>query len=201
MHITILGHGPLAEPIAQLATHAGHLVDWAAEEAAPGRSLNDDSDLVILAGSSVAVEPILPRIRTGLSRGAVIIDAIIPSQRESSSDGDAWDDEGSEGERLAKSIPDARVVRAFASVPAEALSALLVNRTPESTVHLAVPLAGDDRQAKSLVSAFMCSIGVDPFDLGSLRSARVLDPGGALWGKALSEVEMLEAVGWLSGDG
>ena len=42
---------------------------------------------------------------------------------------------------------------------------------------------------------------MEPFDLGALASADVIDPGGALWGKALSQVEMLEAVGWLSGDG
>jgi predicted dinucleotide-binding enzyme len=64
-----------------------------------------------------------------------------------------------------------------------------------------VPLAGDDSEANSLVAQFMREIGVEPFDLGALGSADVLEPGGALWRKALSQVEMLEAVGWLSGDG
>ena len=48
---------------------------------------------------------------------------------------------------------------------------------------------------------FMRQIGVEPYDLGALASAEVIDPGGPLWGKALSQIEMLEAVGWLSGDG
>jgi len=34
-----------------------------------------------------------------------------------------------------------------------------------------------------------------------LTVSDVLEPGGALWGKALSQVELLEAVGGLSGDG
>lgn len=200
MHITILGHGPLAEPIALLATRAGHTVNWAEEDSGPSdHGLRDDMDLVILAGSSAALEPMLPSIRTVLSRDAVVVDAIIPTRRESQDDVGAA--QRSEGESLAAALPGVRVIRAFASVPAAALSALLSEEKVEPTAPLAVPLAGDDRQAKALVSAFMCSIGVDPFDLGALRSARELDPGGALWGKALSQDELLEAVGWLSGDG
>ena len=200
MHITILGHGPLAEPIALLAARAGHTVNWAEEGAEPSdHGLRDDADLVILAGSSAALEPMMPSIRRVLSRDAVVVDAIIPTRRESPDD--VRSAQRSEGESLADSLPDVRVIRAFASVPAEALSALLSEEKVEPTAPLAVPMAGDNRQAKALVSAFMSSIGVDPFDLGALQSARELDPGGALWGKALSQDELLEAVGWLSGDG
>jgi predicted dinucleotide-binding enzyme len=47
----------------------------------------------------------------------------------------------------------------------------------------------------------MREMGVEPFDIGALAAAEVLDPGGALWGLALTPIEMLEAVGELSGDG
>jgi 8-hydroxy-5-deazaflavin:NADPH oxidoreductase len=98
-------------------------------------------------------------------------------------------------------IKGARIVRAFASVPADAVATVLHDRTSETTPRLAVPLAGDDQNAKALVITFMRDIGVDPFDLGGLANADVIAPGGALWGKALDPVEMLEAVGLLSGDG
>jgi predicted dinucleotide-binding enzyme len=71
----------------------------------------------------------------------------------------------------------------------------------EESARLAVPLAGDDRDAKAVVARFMRGIGVEPFDLGAFSNGDVLEPGGALWQKALTPVEMLEAVGYLSGDG
>ena len=48
---------------------------------------------------------------------------------------------------------------------------------------------------------FMRQIGVDPFDLGPSTVSYVMDPQGPLWAKAVSELEMRELVGWLSGDG
>jgi predicted dinucleotide-binding enzyme len=66
---------------------------------------------------------------------------------------------------------------------------------------LAIPIAGDDADAKAAVEMFIRDIGGEPFDLGPSSVAEVLAPGGPLGGKALSQVEMLEAVGWLSGDG
>ena len=61
--------------------------------------------------------------------------------------------------------------------------------------------AGDDREAKIVVATMMREMGLEPFDLGSLRIADVLEPGGALYGRALTPTEMLECVGEFSGDG
>ena len=197
MRITILGRGPLAEPLAELAERAGNTVRRV-QEAVAGSGAADAADLLILAGSSTAVEPLLASVSPSISQVTVVVDATIPTERERrgteepAGSGTGW---------IAVTVPRARIVRAFASVPAEALAALLRGSTLDTTARLAVPLAGDDREAKAVVETFMREIGVDPFDLGALGSAEVIDPGGALWGKALSQVEMLEAVGWLSGDG
>lgn len=178
MRIRIVGRGPIAEPLARLAERAGHTVRWA-EEGAAASGADDAAELVILAFSGTAGEAMLASILPAISQDVVVVDASIP----------------------AATLPRARVVRAFASVPAEALAAVLDRPTSEQSASLAVPLAGDDREAKALVMTFMREIGVEPFDLGALGIATVLDPGGALWRKALSQVEMLEAVGYLSGDG
>lgn len=198
MRISILGRGPLAAPLARLAERAGHTVRWAAADAAPSRA-DDAADLAILAGSRAAVESMLARIPLSISQDIVVVDATIPTENDSH--GDGAEATGSDADWIKTALPLARIVRAFASVPAEALAAVLDRPTSGQPASLAVPLAGDDRQAKALVGTFMREIGVEPFDLGALGSADVLDPGGALWGKALSPVEMLEAVGWLSGDG
>jgi predicted dinucleotide-binding enzyme len=196
MRVTILGRGPLAEPLAQLAERAGHTVTWVQEAPAPWPGV-DTPDLVILAGSTTAVQTLVERIAPSIGDYMVVVDGTIPT---------VDDRDGSEADLrgpvwIPALMKGARIVRAFASVPADALATVREGRTSETAPRLAVPLAGDDREAKALASAFMRDIGVEPFDLGALASADVIAPGGALWGKALNPVEMLEAVGLLSGDG
>src|SRR5712671_3098660 len=198
MRISIVGCGPLAEPLARLAERAGHTVDWGEEGAAPSRP-DEGADLVILAVSSTAVETILVSILPTISKDVVIVDAIVPAEDEDR--GGSEMTSSSRTEFVAATLSRARIVRAFASVPAEALASVLNGPTSEQSARLAVPFAGDDREAKALVARFMREIGVEPFDLGALGVAALLDPGGALWQKAWSQIEMLEAVGFLSGDG
>ena len=197
MRITILGSGPLAEPLAQLAQRAGHNVLRVDQDA--NASDADAAELVILAGSTAAVETILKRIAATMSQDAIVVDASIPTHDERR--GDQAETAGTKAGWIAAMLPKARIVRAFASVPAEALRAVLARSAPDQPERLAVPIAGDDRKAKEAVEKFMREIGVEPFDLGALTNSDALNPGGALWGKALNQIEMLEAVGWLSGDG
>src|SRR5712672_758226 len=131
----------------------------------------------------------------------IVVDAITPTQNElNASSSETALSIGAESAWIAAMLPGPRLVRAFASVPVQAFTDLLNDASTDTTTRLAVPLAGDDRDAKALVGTFMREIGVEPFDLGALRSAEVIDPGGPLWGKALSQLELLEAVGWLVGD-
>lgn len=194
MLVTILGQGPLAEPLAQLAERAGHTMRWVQEAPAPWHEV-DTPDLVILAGSSTAVQTLLKRVAPSIADYVVVVDATIPTVDDR--DGSEADVRGTVW--IPALIKGARIVRAFASVPADAVATVLHDRT--TPPRLAVPLAGDDQNAKALVIKFMRDIGVDPFDLGALANEDVIAPGGALWGRALNPIEMLEAVGLLSGDG
>jgi len=201
MLIRIFGRGPLAQPIARLAERAGHVVRWC--EQTPEPPYNDELlDLVILAGSRSGVEADLANVSAESLQNLIVVDAITPTQKElDGSSSETVVSIGAESAWIAAMLPAPRIVRAFASVPAQAFTDL-VNRTPaDESTRVAVPLAGDDRDAKALVGTFMREIGVEPFDLGALSSAEVIDPGGPLWGRALSKLEMLEAVGELSGDG
>lgn len=200
MLIRIVGRGALAEPIAGLAERAGHTVRWA-ERAPAAPSIDESFDLAILVGSRSSVEADLADAAAERLHDLVVVDAIVPTRDtlDDSSPETVWSIEA-ESAWIATMFPEARIVRAFASVPAQAFTDLL-NRNASDAPRLAVPFAGDDRDAKARVGKFMRELGVEPYDLGALDSADVLDPGGPLWGKALSQLELLEAVGRLSGDG
>jgi len=197
MRIEIFGSGPLAEPIARLAERAGHTVRRHEETPVPPYT-DELLDLVILAGSRRGIAADLANVSSETLQDLIVVDAITPTENDVA--GSAGTTQ-SDAAWIAEMLPNPRIVRAFASVPAQALADLVEHPSSDSETKLAVPLAGDDREAKVLVESFMRDIGVEPFDLGASSTAQALDPGGALWGKALTPVEMVEAVGWLSGDG
>ena len=198
MDVTILGHGRLAESLARLAERAGYQMQLSYEGVRQPNA-DDRADLIILAGTRTVAETMIPGVAASVRHDLVVVDATTAAE-----DGRRTNEGGRVefvAEWIAAMLPWARVVRAFASVPADAFAAVLDQVTSDASTRLAVPLAGDDRQAKALVAEFMHAIGVEPVDLGALTNVDVLEPGGALWGRALSQLEMLEAVGWLSGDG
>ncbi|HEY2854556.1 MAG TPA: hypothetical protein VGJ18_16990 [Gemmatimonadaceae bacterium] len=201
MLIRVFGRGALAEPIARLAERAGHIVRCPEQIAAPPD--NDELlDLVILAGSRFGVEADLANASSESLQSLIVVDAIAPTESEPvGSSSETTRSLREETQWICEMLLSPRIVRAFASVPAQAFVDLLERPFSEEAIRLAVPIAGDDRDAKALVGSFLREIGVEPFDLGALSSAEVLEPGGPLWGKALNQLEMLEAVGTLAGDG
>jgi predicted dinucleotide-binding enzyme len=197
MHLSILGDGALVAPLTELAKRAGHTVSLMQEDARTATP-HGASDLLVLAGSRIAIADILDRVAVAVRDDVVIIDATTldtPEERSAIAERALSDDEWT------TSLPGRRIVRAFASVPAEAFLAIAAHEAPRDRPELAVPLAGDDVEAKETVSGFMRQIGVEPFDLGPSAVGYVMEAGGPLWGTAASRIELEEMVGWLSGDG
>ncbi|MBX7453847.1 NAD(P)-binding domain-containing protein [Mycolicibacterium sp. 3033] len=85
--------------------------------------------------------------------------------------------DGSSGaEETAKAAPaGTRVVKGFNTVFAEILAT-----PPDASQPLNVFLAGDDAEAKAVVSAFADSMGFRPLDAGPLSMARALEYAGLL---------------------
>lgn len=197
MHLSILGDGALVVPLTQLSERAGHTVGQIHETAGTGTSY-DVPDLLVLAGGRTAIADLIERVAIAMRDDGVIVDATTL---------DTLDEQVAVAERALSDeewttlLPGSRIVRAFASVPAEAFVAIIAQEAPRTRSDLAVPLAGDDVDAKEKVSEFMRQIGVEPFDLGPFAVRYVMEAGGPLWGAAVSDVELLEMVGWLSGDG
>jgi predicted dinucleotide-binding enzyme len=202
MRIRIFGGGPLAAALTGLAERAGHTV-WRPRPTPLPPYADELLDLVILAGARRTVDADLANVSAESVRDLVVVDAITPVREApaGSSSESAASSIAATSLGIATMLPEARIVHAFASVPAHAFMELLSRASFDDTTMLAIPIAGDDADAKAAVEMFIRDIGSEPFDLGPSSVADVLAPGGPLWGKALSQVEMLEAVGWLSGDG
>jgi predicted dinucleotide-binding enzyme len=196
MHITMIGDGRLIGPLVILATRAGSTV-LRVDEMATDVASCSLSEMMIVAGDRSALTDLVARVASMTSENIVVVDATATIESNQSDD-----EEESVSEREWMSLlSSTRIVRAFASVPVEAFTLIVDRETRTADDGLAVPLAGDDAAAKEVVAEFMRQIGVEPFDLGPLAVSYVMEPGGPLWGRAVDSPDMLECIGWLSGDG
>ena len=202
MRIRIFGCGPLAAALTGLAERAGHTV-WRSRPAPLPPYADELLDLVILAGARRTVDADLANVPAESVRDLIVVDAITPVRETpaGSASESAASSIAATSRWIATMLPEPRIVHGFASVPAHALMHLLSAGSFDGATMLAIPIAGDDADAKAAVESLIRDIGAEPFDLGPSSVAEVLAPGGPLWGKALGQVEVLETVGWLSGDG
>ena len=93
----------------------------------------------------------------------------------------------------AKYLPGARIVRAFNAM-GYTFFASEANRAGE---RMAIPLAGDDKEAVATASTLVRDAGFDPVVVGPLARAQVFAQGGPLYGQQLTAQEFnkrLEAI-------
>jgi 8-hydroxy-5-deazaflavin:NADPH oxidoreductase len=85
-------------------------------------------------------------------------------------------------EILAAHLPTSRIVKAFNAIMATQIAE---HATPPGTPHRrAIPIAGDDEQAKRTVAELIDQIGFDTVDVGSLIDGRRIESTDA-WGPVL----------------
>ncbi|TCB97907.1 NADP oxidoreductase [Micromonospora zingiberis] len=91
-------------------------------------------------------------------------------------------DEGSitSSELLQRHLPEARVVKAFNNIHYRHLLALA--RPGGAADRSALPIAGDDAQAKTVVTAFLDRIGYDAVDVGALADGWRYQPDTPAYG-------------------
>lgn len=99
------------------------------------------------------------------------------------------EDRTTSGEMLAAHLPHARVVKAFNAIYWEHLrDGARPARAPD---RIAIPISGDDEEAKRIVARLIDEIGFDAVDLGSLAvGGRKHQPGSVLYTADLSAAEM-----------
>lgn len=85
-----------------------------------------------------------------------------------------------------KYLPGARIVRAFNTLNYR----ILEKNANRSGERMAIPIAGDDKQALTVASGLIRDAGFDPVVIGSLESAKLFAQGGPLYGQEITANEM-----------
>ena len=191
MRVAILGHGNVGGAVAGHLRRLGHDVVIGVDpvrpdttgplrdripslRTAPFADAVDGADLVILAVPFGAAEAVLAPLASALS-GTVLIDAtnpVGPGLRH------GLDSMRSGAEAVADLVPGARVVKALSVYGAENLG---VTPHASSPVRPVMPIAGDDPEAKALVSGLVDGMGWDALDTGPLAQALHLEHMTLLW--------------------
>ena len=191
MRIGIIGSGNIGGTLTRLLSGLGHdvsvantrgpdsLAELAAETGATAAATPQDAvsgaDLVVIAVPLHAV-PGLPDLS-----GKLVIDA---NNYYSGRDGQIAEiDRGAASSRWVAGQSGARVVKAFNTIQ---WSHLLERGRPAGEPgRIALPVAGDDADAKATVMALVESLGFDAVDGGDLDDSRRQEPGTAVYGADL----------------
>jgi len=100
--------------------------------------------------------------------------------------------ETTSSELLAAHLPSARVVKAFNTIYFEDLASQ--GSPAGSPERRALPIAGDDAEAKRLVAGFIDEIGFDVVDAGALAEGRRFEPGTAAYNVRLTAAQLAQAL-------
>jgi len=205
MNIGILGAGNIGANAARLLTKAGHdvriansrgpqsLTDLIAElgpraQAATPSDAVAFGDLVLIAIPWVAKEEAIPE--AGPYDGKIVIDAMNPYTEDFEIE-DLGDRTSSEITRTL--VPGARLVKAFNTIYYRRLASEGKPRGADG--RLAIPVAGDDADAKARVMALIDEIGFDAIDSGSLHEGgRRQEPGTPVYNQPYDASEAREAL-------
>ncbi len=196
MNIGIIGSGNIGSALAHRFTTAGHAV-WiansrgpeslsalAAETGATAATVTDAAngkDVVVVTIPEKNV-PQLPSDLFANANGTVVIDTgnYYPQQRDGKIDGI---ENGTAESRWVSQQLGRPVIKAFNNIYAQHL---LEKGTPAGAPgRIALPVAGDDAQAKAIVLTLIDEIGFDAVDSGSLDESWRQQPGTPVYGADL----------------
>ncbi|MDA4119773.1 MAG: NADPH-dependent F420 reductase [Thaumarchaeota archaeon] len=195
MKIGILGSGNIGGTLGRHLAKAGQTVFFSsrhpeklqelAEEVGNGAEAGTPEDAAKFGEMLVLAIPwrnkeALPN--PDLFMGKVVIDTMNPY----SAFGRVMDlGESTSSEEVAKVLPGARLVKAFNTMSSGDLKS---GAFKSGADRWAIFVAGDDADAKRIVSGLVAGIGFVPIDTGSLREGgRLQQPGSPIYAKRLTE--------------
>ncbi len=203
LRIGIIGSGTMGGAIGLLWAEAGHQILFSSrnphelmdlvQSAAP-RASAGYADAAAFFGDVIllAVPPgVIPQIGEDfvhLMQGKVVIDLSNPRADRDGPLTDEWLEMGT-GLAMAQYLPGVRLVKAFNSLGARMLSNPMRNGA-----RIAVPIAGDDQEARDIVADLVRDTGLEPVIVGPLARAKEFDRGTSVWVSGQSAAQIREAL-------
>lgn len=196
MKVGILGSGIVGRVLAGGFIKHGHqavlgtrdrnkqeLADWIRETPGAKVASFDEAarfgDIIVLAALGRAVENIIDMAGPANFSGKTVIDATNPLSDEPPVNGILKYTTGpneSLGEQIQAKLPGARLVKAFNSVG----NGLMINpQFPGGAPTMFY--CGNNEEAKTEVAGIIRQFGWEPYDCGTIVSARALEPLCMLW--------------------
>lgn len=186
MQIAVIGAGNVGQALAKAFTQRGEQVIFGVQEPAKYQAVAaeigipvvtvaqavEQALIVILAVPYAATESIARSISDWQDK--ILVDATNPLAPGLSGLSIGTQDSGAE--TIARYANNARVVKAFNTTGAENMQN---SHYPSGQVFM--PVCGDDTAARQQVIALAILIGFDAVDMGSLQSARYLEPFAMTW--------------------
>ena len=169
-HITVIGTGNMGQAIAGLAGKGGNTVELLGQADADAQATGD---VVVLAVPYPAVADILAK-RGASFAGKVVVDITNPLDFETFDSLTVPPDSSATAE-IAAALPESKVVKAFNTTFAATLASGTVGANPTTVL-----IAGDDADAKALLTGIISAAGLRAIDAGPLRRARELEAMGFL---------------------
>lgn len=204
MRVGIIGAGHIGGTLARLWANSGHQVTISS------RHVEQLTPLVNQIGSNVCKGSVeeaskfgevvvlsipLGGIRTTGARIAnylvnkTVIDTMNPFiERDGDVAKEIIESGLASGEATQRRFPSAKIVRAFSNVRYLDLNSQNHRNPPL----IAIPFATDDDNSRPVITELIKDAGFEPYDLGLLKQSKPQDPGGILFGKALTAAQIRE---------
>jgi predicted dinucleotide-binding enzyme len=204
--IAIIGAGNIGGTLVRRLTALGHevsvansrgpetLADLAAETGAtalPVEQVAEGAEVVVVTVPQARVPDLPAGVLDAAADGAVVVDTgnYYPQQRDGRIA--AIEDGLTESQWVAEQL-GVPVVKAFNNVYADHL--LTRGRPADDPERVALPVAGDDPEAKDVVLALLDELGFDGVDAGPLSESWRQQPGTPVYGTDLPAERLREAL-------
>ena len=189
----LIGSGRIGTTVARLALEAGHDVVLSNSrgpetlaslvvELGPHARAATPAEAATAGDVVVVTIPLrsYARVPAKELRGKVVIDTMNYYPQRDGNIAGLDDESTTSSELLQAHLPDSKVVKAFNNIYFEHLAAL--PRPAGAKDRSALAIAGDDHEAKKVVSELLDEIGYDTLDLGPLAEGWRTQPDTAAYG-------------------
>jgi 8-hydroxy-5-deazaflavin:NADPH oxidoreductase len=204
MKIGFIGSGNIGGAIGELLAKAGHEVFFSSRNpdnlkplvarvgsrarAGTPKEAIAFADVVFI-GVPYSSMPQVGKDYAAALKGKIVLDAVNASVQRDGPMAQAAVDKG-QGLATAEHLPGARIVRAFNALNFK----VFLSETNRSGERVAVPLAGDDKEALSVASRLVTDAGFDPVIVGPLASGKSFDRTSPLFLKTMTAKQLREAL-------